>query len=430
MGTASSSINTNIIKMAEITVLSETLQFTNRLSVVIKDSNGSPAAAPLIDKSNNVYQVAPIVTTVQLDAGSSTAGFDSSSKPPPFVTRLDAAYAGFRAGTVDLCCDIVAPGSSKNGRPNGDVQLYAVPKGGRFWIGDKDRLERRANVLVSLKISGEPNRGYIEISALVRAGLLPQHIAASERAREIEATKNKANGGLFGSRPTTPVPVLDPLPYPTVPATAVPLKAPVQRYSNFLNFLFRAKRLMTVRGHRILFIEAPETPYINKRLVWEARLLYPNYPGPLPDVSGAAGIAGGGPSGMDPVEGNHYTLLLRHRDDSSCCHGACCGCSCLCYPSVGRMAFAKLKLDLIESLATTPAPPSSTAAGPMDATPAELAMLVLSMVPSINTEIYFRNVWVARLPWTVLIGALMLASVIINLVSVNGPQPEHGAGNE
>ncbi|ORZ35047.1 hypothetical protein BCR44DRAFT_40964, partial [Catenaria anguillulae PL171] len=305
-----------------------------------------------------------------------------------------AALAAVQAGTHYFHAVYEMIQSGKNRSHTGGLWLHCVPRSGKF------EMPENSHAIMYVSRTSDNNL-MVNFTPVVRANLLSLIVASKERQEAIKKATKKAK-----KDPSVIVP--PPIDVPPVPPTVRPLQLTCSRGSQFKRVHF----LLTIRGHRILFLEPPNTTsYINRPLEWEARLLYPNYPldnKPAGQSSGVQVTPVGTHVG-EPVEGTHYTLLIRHSDNKNCC----CGCCCSCFGSAGGNGNAKVKMSILSTLANTPAPLASGSASVIDdATAVELTLAVLAMIPGINSRIATRKSFVLFL------GPIGLASFILFVINV------------
>ncbi|KAL7747476.1 hypothetical protein RI367_007232 [Sorochytrium milnesiophthora] len=97
-----------------------------------------------------------------------------------------------------------------------------------------------------------------------------------------------------------------------------PLVPPKRRFNVKVSPWWQSGRMyFSVNGHKILFVLQRGVLSPGR---FEVRLLYPNYPAPG--------------SGVAPVAGTHYTLLLTYTERGGC--GIVCMCCCCCRRQGGR----------------------------------------------------------------------------------------------
>ncbi|KNE66714.1 hypothetical protein AMAG_11213 [Allomyces macrogynus ATCC 38327] len=316
-------------------------------------------------------------------------------------------------------------GSGNKRKPNGDMDISCLPRDAEPWRPPADA----AQALVQVRKRPGRDGTMVTISALARANLLAAQVTYVNQMRAYNDSEKaaKKNKGKFSPAPNIPMaapgmPGGPPGP-PTVPPGVSPLVITVPQLPRYS----RVKVVVTIRGHRILLIETGG--WFNKRVAWEARLLYPNYP--LDDTRGsesrtALSVAPRVVTPTDtsttsgaPVEGVHYTLLMRHDEIQPCCACCCNGSCCKCYGGAALNSRLVIKPGVMHALETTVAPPSNAGLAPADkpekasATGPEIVLVLVSIAPAVNMVIVQRKAWVVVMPLMALAAVGVLLRIIL-----------------
>ncbi|ORZ35004.1 hypothetical protein BCR44DRAFT_44783 [Catenaria anguillulae PL171] len=326
------------------------------------------------DGSTTPLVPTPVITDIE------SAG-QASAKPTPLY-NLPEALAAFQSGTHELDVEPEFVGGN-NPRPSG-----------AFWAGavvsrSKEAPKRRQTFIqVIHDVSNKCLK--LKIPAHTRAGNLAAVLEAKERNKEVETleARHKANS-------TVVVP--ERIELPPIPTGLTDLEVKIE----FKNDVFaKIYVLLPLAGHRILFIEPPASPSINKHLHWEAWLLYPNFPDAFLKDPKKCDIV--------PEQDKHYGVLIRHEEPPKGCCAQCCG-------SEGRAGRAQVQLGLIRSLATTPPPATAhaPAGGFPQVTEAELTLTVLAFVAQMNAMVTSRKTRMITMPITMMSGLLTLVMLIL-----------------
>ncbi|KAJ3360962.1 hypothetical protein GGF32_007895 [Allomyces javanicus] len=359
-----------------------------RISIIADDDNATRMPKPVKTEKIAPYQPGWIDPTT-------TTFFD--------VPRaLNAVLAGSHVFTAIF--EMTGSGNSR--KPSGSMAVHCVPSNAEPWR----RPTADARALVQVQKRSGRDGTTVTISALARANLLADQVAYANQRRAItdaEKAAKKKNHWLTDLPPLSPR--LPPgVPTDCVPPTPPPDVAPLDVTLPKLPAFSRISVVVLIRGHRILITET--AGWFNKHLEWEARLLYPNYPLDQPASSSAS---------SPPVEGTHYTLLMRHYELQPCCACCCPAACCQCFGGGGENSRLVVKLALVRALesAVAPAPvangPAATvAANTATATGDEIALALIAIAPAVNLVIVQRKSWVIIIPCTL----LALAGAIIQLV--------------
>ncbi|KAI9184436.1 hypothetical protein H9P43_003489 [Blastocladiella emersonii ATCC 22665] len=288
---------------------------------------------------------------------------------------LAEAMAAFRAGTHHLILDE----DNKREESSGATLVFCMPA-----LMKPSELPDYS--LALSRLTGTQTGSKATVPATNRCSLLGIMAAAHARTEEIAHAKK--------ARQVPPPPIQ----MPAVPPGIAHLK---MSYIKLKSVVTRQAFTLTARGHRLLLLEPAETVgFWNTHLLWEIRLVYPNYP---TDAERAAGNA--------PVEGTQYTLVGKYRDSSD----SCCG-----FGNVlglgGKQGRLTIKLYALASLATTPAPGGNASGDDMFAVAPEIELAVLSYVYWYLVS--FRKKAFMVLPW-------LLVVVIVFIVQLTKPSSSY-----
>ncbi|KAI9184435.1 hypothetical protein H9P43_003488 [Blastocladiella emersonii ATCC 22665] len=344
------------------------------LSTPASGTNSDPPLTSVVGGASSFPLTAPSPTKVVPVNASVLAG--TAPAASNIYTPTEAMMA-LRAGTHHLIFEHEMTGG-KNKSATGALWCHCVPA--LTQPGDVPDTS-----MALFRVDRDMSAGYnVVVPAASRCAVLGITAASIARAAEIKKAKKAKQ---------EPPPVIE---VPTVPPGVAMLKLKCEKPAAFYK---RQALILHVRGHRIALVEPAAEPYCNKRLYWEVRLLYPNYP---TDAEVAA-------SGMAPVEGTHYTLLAKHRDDSACC--CCFGC---CFGASGKEGRIKAKLDIVASLASTPAPNSGVGGDDPSTLAPEIELAVLALTATMNIGIVKRKLLMITAP----IGVLGIVAVVINVINI------------
>ncbi|KAJ3368991.1 hypothetical protein GGF31_005952 [Allomyces arbusculus] len=350
---------------------------------------------------------------------------------PTTTTFFDVprAVAAVLAGTHVLTAVYGMSGSGNKRKPNGDMDISCLPRDAEPWRPPADA----AQALVQVRKRPGRDGTMVSISALARANLLAAQVTYVNQMRAHKEAEKAAKKNKGKSSPV-PVPMVapgmpgGPLGPPMVPPGVSPLVITVPQLPRYS----RVKVVVTIRGHRILFIETGG--WFNKRVAWEARLLYPNYP--LDDKRGSESRTAlsvsprvvtptdNATSGScAPVEGTHYTLLMRHYEIQPCCACCCNGSCCKCYGGAALNSRLVIKPGIMHALETTVAPPSSAGLASTEkpekanATGPEIVLVLVSIAPAVNMVIVQRKSWVIVMPFMALAAIAVVLRIILAITN-------------
>ncbi|KAJ3368992.1 hypothetical protein GGF31_005953 [Allomyces arbusculus] len=328
---------------------------------------------------------------------------------PTTTTFFDVPRAlnAVLAGSHVMTAIFEMTGSGDNRKPSGSMAIHCLPSSAAPWR----RPAADAQALVQVQKRPGRDGTAVTISALARANLLADQVTYVNQQRAITeaekvAKKYKKRRVASPDLPLSSLPpgVLTNCVPPTLPPDVAPLVVTVPHLPAFS----RINVVVTIRGHRILITET--AGWFNKHLEWEARLLYPNYP-----LDQAAATRASSP----PIEGTHYTLLMRHYELQPCCACCCPAACCECFGGGGDNSRLVIKLALVRALESAVAPglvangPAATAAAnTATATGDEIALTLIAIAPAVNLVIVQRKAWVIIIPCAL----LTLAGVIVQLV--------------
>ncbi|ORZ36224.1 hypothetical protein BCR44DRAFT_1084999 [Catenaria anguillulae PL171] len=206
-----------------------------------------------------------------------------------------------------------------------------------------------------------------------------------------------------------------PPPLPTLPPETRPLELYI---AGSIPTFSRSQLLLTVRGHRILFLDTPGRAFSNKWIEWECRLLYPNYP--VDSIHTITKWWWHRPEKaaqqVTPVEGVHYKLVMSHSDRNQSTFRLCAWRGANGHGN-GQ---ASVDVELLESLVDAVAPvwaqaademtlPSTSAGATDEATVEEVVFIVLAFIPVMTMAITTRRQLVQLWP---LVLCLLLAPIL------------------